>query len=129
MGPPGQNSGSPRRRLRQRRSGGNAIPSPADFASVHSMPKFARSPDDGGGSAGVLFAASPGISHRSLPHAGLACSSTLTGSVNANVEPLPGLELHPNSSAMHLDDPLRDGKPSPVPPFFLVIELSACWNS
>src|SRR6266446_6004781 len=61
-----------------------------------------------------------------LCHAGLACPSTVTGSVNAKVEPLPGLDstqMRPPCISMIRFEMAR---PSPVPPFFRVIELSAC---
>ena len=49
--------------------------------------------------------------------------------VNENVEPLPTCDstqiLPPCISMIRLEI----AAPSPVPPFFLVIELSACWNS
>ena len=55
--------------------------------------------------------------------------STITGRVNANVEPCPGCDstqiLPPCISIMRLDM----ASPKPVPPFFFVIALSACWNS
>src|SRR5215472_10757111 len=65
-----------------------------------------------------------------LAHAaGSTCRSTMTGSVNVNVEPWPGCDstqiLPPCSSMMRFDI----ASPRPVPPFFLVIALSACWNS
>src|SRR5438067_2307209 len=61
-----------------------------------------------------------------LAHAGSACRSTLTGSVKANVEPRPGCDstqiLPPCISMMRFDM----ASPKPVPPFFLVMALSAC---
>jgi hypothetical protein len=55
--------------------------------------------------------------------------SAMTGTLNEKTEPLPRSDsTHirpPSSSMMRLDI----ANPSPVPPFFLVIELSACWNS
>ena len=40
----------------------------------------------------------------------VACISTRTGSVNANVDPLPRDRFHPDASAVHLDDAPRDGQ-------------------
>src|SRR5204863_10073250 len=63
-----------------------------------------------------------------LAHDGIACRSTVMGSVNANVEPCPTLDcteiLPPCSSIIFFDI----ARPSPVPLLVLVIELSACWN-
>ena len=60
---------------------------------------------------------------------GWACCSTWTGSVNENTEPLPISDstqsLPPCISTMRREI----DRPRPVPPFFLVAELSACWNS
>src|SRR6516225_4548487 len=62
-------------------------------------------------------------------HAGSTCRWTTTGRVNANVEPWPGCDstqiLPPCISMMRFDM----ASPKPVPPFFLVMALSACWNS
>src|SRR6266852_5874643 len=57
------------------------------------------------------------------------CCSTLTGRVIEKVAPLPisdSTQMRPPCSSM-----IRRAmdNPSPVPPFFLVAELSACWNS
>src|SRR5262249_1747393 len=57
------------------------------------------------------------------------CCSTLTGRLIENVAPLPSsdsTQMRPPCISM-----MRRAmdKPSPVPPFFLVAELSACWNS
>src|SRR6516162_2746595 len=64
-----------------------------------------------------------------LAHAASTCRSTITGSVNANVEPFPGWDstqiLPPCISMMRLDM----ASPNPVPPFLRVMALSACWNS
>ena len=64
-----------------------------------------------------------------LAHAASTCRSTTTGSLNANVEPWPGCDstqiLPPCISMMRFDM----ASPKPVPPFFLVMALSACWNS
>src|SRR5271166_193159 len=64
-----------------------------------------------------------------LAHAASTCRSTITGRLNANVEPWPGCNstqiLPPCISTMRLDI----ASPKPVPPFFLVMALSACWNS
>src|SRR6516162_876234 len=55
--------------------------------------------------------------------------STSTGTSRKNVEPAPGsdsTQIRPPCMAMirwAID------RPSPVPPFVLVDELSACWNS
>src|SRR5262249_62148696 len=61
-----------------------------------------------------------------LGHAGLALSFTTIGSVKENVEPCPTADCSdispPCISIMRLDI----ASPRPVPPFFLVIELSAC---
>ena len=55
--------------------------------------------------------------------------ATWTGSVNWNTEPLPSSDsthsLPPCISTMRREIE----RPRPVPPFFLVAELSACWNS
>src|SRR6266478_3074888 len=59
-------------------------------------------------------------------HAGLACSSTVTGSVNAKVEPLPGLDSTQMRPPCISIIRFEMARPSPVPPFFRVIELSAC---
>jgi hypothetical protein len=56
----------------------------------------------------------------------LTCRSIFVGTVNENVEPLPGIDSTqmrpPCISTIRFDM----ASPSPVPPFFLVIELSAC---
>src|SRR6202040_4359239 len=57
------------------------------------------------------------------------CRSTRTGTVNENVEPSPTVEsiqIRPPCISMMRFEIAR---PKPVPPFFLVIALSACWNS
>src|SRR5262249_13175765 len=63
-----------------------------------------------------------------LAHVGSTCRSTMTGSVKANVEPWPVCDstqiLPPCISMMRFDMT----SPKPVPPFFLVMALSACWN-
>src|SRR6266487_1527142 len=64
-----------------------------------------------------------------LAHGCPTCTSTRTGRVKQNVDPLPGSDSTqmrpPCISMMRLAmDRLR-----PVPPFLRVIELSACWNS
>src|SRR5262249_30343426 len=64
-----------------------------------------------------------------LAHGSPTCRSTLTGIVNANVEPLPtsdSTQMRPPCIPMMR---LAIDKPRPVPPFRLVAELSACWNS
>src|SRR5262249_20612348 len=64
-----------------------------------------------------------------LAHGSLACRSTFTGIVNANVEPLPTLDstqMRPPCIPMMR---LALDRPRPVPPFRLVAVLSACWNS
>src|SRR6516162_3005309 len=64
-----------------------------------------------------------------LAHPVSTCRSTITGSVKVNVEPWPGCDSTqirpPCISMMRFDM----ASPRPVPPFFLVIALSACWNS
>ena len=61
-----------------------------------------------------------------LTYAASTCRSTITGSVKAKVEPWPGrvsTQIRPPCiSMMRLDM----ASPKPVPPFFLVIVLSAC---
>jgi hypothetical protein len=52
----------------------------------------------------------------------------MTGNVNANVEPCPGCDSTQILPPC-LDDALGYRTPKPVPPFFFVIALSACWNS
>src|SRR6516225_3229625 len=62
-------------------------------------------------------------------HAGSTWRSTTTGSVKLNVEPWPGwdsTQIRPPCISMIRFD---IASPKPVPPFFLVIALSACWNS
>src|SRR5262249_48230328 len=64
-----------------------------------------------------------------FPHGSLTCRSTFTGIVNANVEPLPtsdSTQMRPPCIPMMR---LAIDSPKPVPPFRLVAELSACWNS
>src|SRR6516225_12177640 len=65
-----------------------------------------------------------------LAHAvGSTCRSTMTGSVKVNVEPWPGCDstqIRPPCISMIR---LEMASPNPVPPFFLVMALSACWNS
>src|SRR6266536_6480357 len=64
-----------------------------------------------------------------LAHYCPACASTLTGRVKQNVDPLPGsdsTQIRPPCISMMR---LAIDRPRPVPPFFRVIELSACWNS
>src|SRR5215469_5472879 len=55
-----------------------------------------------------------------LAHAGSTCRSTMTGRLNANVEPCPGCDsiqiLPPCISIMRLDM----ARPNPVPPFLRV---------
>src|SRR5439155_7948776 len=64
-----------------------------------------------------------------LAHVASLCRSTRTGSVNRKVEPVPRLD------STHMRPPcisiifLAMVRPRPVPPFVLVLELSACWNS
>ena len=58
-----------------------------------------------------------------------ACCSTLTGTLTKNVEPAPSWTSTQNSTAMHGDDTPGDRQAEPRPPFVLVEELSACWNS
>ncbi len=64
-----------------------------------------------------------------LAHAASTCRSTMTGTVNAKVEPWPGCDstqiLPPCISMMRFEM----ASPKPVPPFLRVIALSACWNS
>src|SRR6516165_83493 len=62
-----------------------------------------------------------------LAHAAAStCRSTITGSVNVKVEPWPSCDSTqirpPCISIMRFDM----ASPKPVPPFFLVIALSAC---
>src|SRR5262249_52327597 len=61
-----------------------------------------------------------------LAHAVSTCRSTITGNVNANVEPWPGRDstqiLPPCISMMRLEM----ASPKPVPPFLRVMALSAC---
>jgi len=61
-----------------------------------------------------------------LAHAASTCRSTMTGSVKVNVEPWPGCDSTqirpPCISIMRLEI----ASPNPVPPFFLVMALSAC---
>src|SRR3990172_3677641 len=62
-------------------------------------------------------------------HRFTAGGSTRTGRVNEKVEPFPGLDstqMRPPWSSMIR---LAMESPRPVPPFFRVVELSACWNS
>ena len=61
-----------------------------------------------------------------LAHDDLNCCATFVGTVNENVEPLPGVDstqMRPPCISIIRFDMAR---PSPVPPFFLVTELSAC---
>ena len=64
-----------------------------------------------------------------LAHAVPICRSTMTGRVNAKVDPWPGCDSTqirpPCISMMRLDM----ASPKPVPPFLRVMALSACWNS
>ena len=60
-----------------------------------------------------------------LAHAGSNCRSTTTGSVKVNVEPFPSCDstqILPPCIMMRFDI----ASPKPVPPFFLVMALSAC---
>jgi hypothetical protein len=61
-----------------------------------------------------------------LAHVASICRSTITGSVKVNVEPWPGCDstqiFPPCISMMRFDM----ASPKPVPPFFLVMALSAC---
>jgi dienelactone hydrolase len=64
-----------------------------------------------------------------LAHADSTCRSTITGSVKVNVEPWPdcdSTQIRPPCISMMR---LEIASPNPVPPFFLVMALSACWNS
>src|SRR6185503_1412338 len=69
------------------------------------------------------------LDHKNLAHAFSTCRSTLTGNSNEKVEPRPGSDsthsLPPCISMMRREI----ARPSPVPPFSLVVEESACWNS
>jgi hypothetical protein len=73
---------------------------------------------------GCLLCAKSG--HSGYFDSRLICCSTMTGSVNANVEPWPGCDSTqirpPCISMMRLDI----ASPKPVPPFFRVMALSAC---
>src|SRR5437762_13022092 len=61
-----------------------------------------------------------------LAHAASTCRSTITGSVNAKVEPWPSCDSTqirpPCISMMRFDI----ASPKPVPPFLRVMALSAC---
>src|SRR5262245_57863351 len=71
----------------------------------------------------VLFV----LNHKDVPaHDGLACCSTLVGTVNENVEPCPGLDSTHSRPPCNSMMRLAIASPSPVPPFFFVIEESAC---
>src|ERR1700687_4196428 len=62
-------------------------------------------------------------------HAFPTCCSTLIGTLTKKVEPQPSSDspqIRPPFMAMIR---LAIDRPSPVPPFVLVVELSACWNS
>ena len=63
------------------------------------------------------------------PAASSMISSTRTGSTTRNVAPLPRAEsteiVPPCISTMRFEI----ARPSPVPPFLRVFELSTCWNS
>src|SRR5262249_51651652 len=64
-----------------------------------------------------------------LGHAASTCRSTMTGSVNAKVEPCPSCDstqIRPPCISMIR---FEMASPKPVPPFLRVIALSACWNS
>src|SRR5262249_47193186 len=64
-----------------------------------------------------------------LAHRCASPQSTLIGSVKKNVDPFPGADstqIRPLCISMIR---LAMDSPSPVPPFFRVIELSPCWNS
>src|SRR6266568_797829 len=64
-----------------------------------------------------------------LAHVASLCRSTRTGSVNQKVEPVPRLDsTHMRPPCMSIIF-LAMVRPRPVPPFFRVLELSACWNS
>src|SRR5271165_3254502 len=57
------------------------------------------------------------------------CASTLTGTVKANVDPCPSSDSTQSRPPCISMIRLAIASPSPVPPFCLVIEESACWNS
>jgi hypothetical protein len=48
---------------------------------------------------------------------------------NGKGRTLPKAGFDPDPAAVHLNDSLSIARPSPVPPFFRVIEVSDCWNS
>ena len=57
------------------------------------------------------------------------CRSTRTGSANRKVEPRPRADSTQIRPPCISTIRLAMARPSPVPPFFRVLELSACWNS
>src|SRR5258708_25609072 len=62
-------------------------------------------------------------------HAFPTCCSTLTGPSKKNVEPQPGADSSQIRPPCIATIRLAIDRPSPVPPFALVEEPSACWNS
>src|SRR5690606_31251902 len=69
------------------------------------------------------------ISYHRILHQCPTCCSTFTGTVNEKVEPSPRWESTQMRPPCISTIRLEIDRPSPVPPFFLVAELSACWNS
>src|SRR6202158_6512400 len=62
-------------------------------------------------------------------HAFPTCCSTLTGTFMKNVEPRPGADSTQIRPPCMATIRLAIDRPSPVPPFALVEEPLACWNS
>src|SRR5471030_1092615 len=62
-------------------------------------------------------------------HAGCTCRSTLRGMLNENVDPCPSCESTHSRPPCISTVRFEIARPRPVPPFSLVVEESACWNS
>src|SRR5262249_42753743 len=62
-------------------------------------------------------------------HAAPLRCSTLTGNSTWKVEPLPGSDFTKMRPPCNSTMRLAIARPRPVPPFFLVLELSSWWNS
>src|SRR6516162_1956635 len=62
-------------------------------------------------------------------HASPTCCSTSTGTSRKNVEPVPSFDSTQIRPPCIATIRRAIDRPSPVPPFGLVVELSACWNS
>ena len=59
---------------------------------------------------------------------GDACSAASSRTVNEKVLPLPGVLSTPMAPPINSTSRAQMARPRPVPPYFRVVELSACSN-